>query len=141
MDFSKEKRKIRALGVLEKIQRFKKMEVLNEYHEVLNLKNSLADTESKLKQLAEVTEKEIIESIHNNPLLCSEALLLKNEFLQDVYLSQSRNTKYLEETTSETLELLASLSSANAHQTLVANKYESEFALYKKEINAKCEVK
>jgi hypothetical protein len=141
MDFSKEKRKIKALGVMEKIQKFKKLEILNEYHEALGLKNSLTSAEDSLRVLAHATEKEISESMQKNPSLCSAALGLKNEFLNEVYMSQSQNRRYLAETTSETLELLTLLSTANAHQNLVANKYEVELTHYKKEIIAKCEAK
>lgn len=139
MDLLKEKRKIKALSVLEKIKKFEKINILNRYHQTLNFKSDLVKADEKLKTLVSATENEIQISMQHNFLDSIETLPIKHEFLSNLHLSKQKNSRYLSEVNSEAAELLGLLSSVNAHQKLIAEKYQHELAFYREQIIEKGE--
>lgn len=139
MDLLKEKRKLKALNVLEKIKKFEKIEILTKYQQTISFKNDLVKNDEKLKALVSLTENEIQTSMQSDFLRSLESLPIKHEFLTALHLSKDKNSRYLSEVDSASVRLLSLLSSANAHQKLIAEKYLHELTFYREQIIEKGE--
>ena len=137
MDIRKEQRKLKALSILEKVKKFEKMEILNKYHQALDVKKDVIASDEKLKALLSTTESDIKKSIQSNCFNYLESLPLKSKFLEDLHLSKSKSSRYLSEMNSKSTMLLELLGNANAHQQLISEKYEDKLSSYRKSIIAK----
>jgi|GEM_PF-5027676 len=139
MDIRKKQRKIKALSILEKLKNFEKIEILKNYHETISIKNDLLDNDRKLINLLSNTENDMRASIEDNFLHGFESLSVKQDFLNDLYLSKLKNSTHLSEIGEKSNELLSLLSHVNSQQKLVSEKHENETTIYRRAIIEKSE--
>jgi hypothetical protein len=137
---AEQKRRLKALGILEKIKNQQKNEILESYSAGIVLRVELMETGKNLDNLIASTEIEIDQAL-KNPMFSPDIIGFKNDFLVKTCSMRERNTTEIGKLDENLKDLASSLLKADSQQKIVADKFRFQLDALRTDLLKLCEIK